>query len=231
MFLPTEVLDKMRVVIADANQVVRTWVRTQLSQAGVNVPVLRERLGEALGTLPKVTGQAGNLSIGNDLARLLNVTDKLAQDSGDTYIASEWFLLAALDDSGAAGQELKASGADKQKLRAAIEKLRVAMVDPDQATLTGLTSPLLSYGHSGGKVDTQASFIGALMDKSSDFVSITLSDQTISISGNVAVVRHTLAGATNDRGTPGNVTIKVLTIWQKDGGQWRLLARQAVRPT
>ena len=71
---------------------------------------------------------------------------------------------------------------------------------------------------------------GALMDKSSDFVSISLSDQTISISGNVAVVRHTLAGATNDRGTPGNVTIKVLTIWQKDGGQWRLLARQAVRP-
>ena len=44
---------------------------------------------------------------------------------------------------------------------------------PDQATLTSLTSPLLSYGHSGGKVDTQASFIGALMDKSSDFVSIS----------------------------------------------------------
>ena len=69
------------------------------------------------------------------------------------------------------------------------------------------------------------------MDKSSDFVSISLSDQTINISGNVAVVRHTLAGATNDRGTPGNITIKVLTISQKDGGQWCLLARQAVRPT
>ena len=98
--------------------------RPLLAQAGVNVPVLRERLGEALDKLPKVTGQAGNLSIGNDLARLLNVTDKLAQDSGDTYIASEWFLLAALDDGGAAGQELKASGADKQKLRAAIDRLR-----------------------------------------------------------------------------------------------------------
>ncbi len=122
------------------------------------------------------------------------------------------------------------ASAEEQAVASVVEKLRVAMVDPDQATLTSLTSPLLSYGHSGGKVDTQASFIGALMDKSSDFVSISLSDQTISISGNVAVVRHTLAGATNDRGTPGNVTIKVLTIWQKDGGQWRLLARQAVRP-
>ncbi|CAN7224300.1 ATP-dependent chaperone ClpB [Pseudoxanthomonas sp. LjRoot168] len=98
--------------------------RPLLAQAGVNVPVLRERLGEALDKLPKVTGQAGQLSIGNDLSRLLNVTDKLAQDAGDTYIASEWFLLAALDDSGAAGQELKASGADKQKLRTAIERLR-----------------------------------------------------------------------------------------------------------
>ena len=56
-------------------------------------------LTEALDKLPKVSGQAGNLSIGNDLSRLLNVTDKLAQDSGDTYIASEWFLLAALDDA------------------------------------------------------------------------------------------------------------------------------------
>ncbi|HVK51010.1 MAG TPA: Clp protease N-terminal domain-containing protein, partial [Pseudoxanthomonas sp.] len=98
--------------------------RPLLAQSGVNIPVLRERLGEALDKLPKVSGQAGNLSIGNDLSRLLNVTDKLAQDNGDQYIASEWFLLAALDDLGAAGQELKASGADKQKLRAAIDKLR-----------------------------------------------------------------------------------------------------------
>lgn len=119
---------------------------------------------------------------------------------------------------------------DEQAVASVVEKLRAAMVDPDQAVLKDLTSPLLSYGHSGGKIDTQASFIGALMDGSSDFVSITLSDQTISVSGNVAVVRHTLSGATNDGGKPGNVTIKVLTVWQKEGSQWRLLARQAVRP-
>lgn len=98
--------------------------RPLLAQAGANIPLLRERLGEALDKLPKVSGQAGNLSIGNDLARLLNVTDKLAQDNGDQYIASEWFLVAALDDMSAAGQELKSSGVDKQKLRAAIDKLR-----------------------------------------------------------------------------------------------------------
>ncbi|MDI9238855.1 ATP-dependent chaperone ClpB [Lysobacter sp. LF1] len=98
--------------------------RPLLSQAGVNVPLLRERLGEALEKLPKVTGQAGQISVGNDLARLLNVTDKLAQQRNDAFIASELFVLAALDDNGELGRALKAAGANKQKLEAAIDKVR-----------------------------------------------------------------------------------------------------------
>lgn len=98
--------------------------RPLLAQAGVNVPLLRERLGEILDRLPKVSGQAGNVSLGNDLARLLNVADKSAQQRGDAYIASEWFVLAALDDGGDAGRALRAAGADKRKIEAAIEKMR-----------------------------------------------------------------------------------------------------------
>src|SRR5207342_3289801 len=98
--------------------------RPLLSQAGVNVPVLRERLSELLDKLPKVSGQEGNVSVGNALGRLLNVTDKLAQQRGDAYIASELFLLAAVDDSGDAGRALKAAGANRQKLEAAIEAMR-----------------------------------------------------------------------------------------------------------
>ena len=98
--------------------------RPLLAQAGVNVPVLRERLGEILDRLPKVSGQAGNVSVGNDLARLLNVTDKLAQQRGDAFIASELFLLAALEDGGEAGRALKAAGASKQALEAAIDAMR-----------------------------------------------------------------------------------------------------------
>ena len=98
--------------------------RPLLAQAGVNVPVLRERLTELLDKLPKVTGQAGNVQAGNDLIRLLNVTDKMAQQRGDAYIASEWFLLAALDDGGEAGKALKSSGAQRPALEAAIDKLR-----------------------------------------------------------------------------------------------------------
>ena len=83
--------------------------RPLLAQAGVNVPVLRERLTEALDALPKVSGQAGNVSMGNDLGRLLNQTDKLAQQHGDAFIASEWFVLAALDDGGTLGMALRAA--------------------------------------------------------------------------------------------------------------------------
>ncbi|RMH94173.1 ATP-dependent chaperone ClpB [Lysobacter pythonis] len=98
--------------------------RPLLAQAGVDVPLLRETLAESLGRLPKVSGQAGNVSVSNDLSRLLNVTDKLAQARGDAFIASELFLLAALEDPGEAGRALKAAGADKTRLEAAIEKMR-----------------------------------------------------------------------------------------------------------
>ncbi len=98
--------------------------RPLLAQAGINVPLLRERLGEALDKLPKVSGQEGNLSVGNDLGRLFNVTDKLAQQRGDAFIASELFLLAAIDDGGEAGRALKAAGATRPKLEAAIDAMR-----------------------------------------------------------------------------------------------------------
>ncbi|MFT3756149.1 MAG: ATP-dependent chaperone ClpB [Pseudoxanthomonas sp.] len=98
--------------------------RPLLQQVGVNLPVLRDRLNDALDKLPKVSGQEGNLSIGNDLNRLLNQTDKLAQQHGDAFIASEWFVLAATDDKGALGTTLRAAGADKHKIQTAIEKIR-----------------------------------------------------------------------------------------------------------
>ncbi len=95
-----------------------------LAQSGVNVPLLRQRIGEALQQLPRVAGQEGNINVSNDLTRLLNLTDKLAQQRGDAFIASELFILAALDDKGVVGQALKASGANKSNLDAAIEKMR-----------------------------------------------------------------------------------------------------------
>src|SRR5690242_21681595 len=95
-----------------------------LTQAQVNVPALRQRVGEMLERLPQVRGQEGNINVGNDLSRLLNLTDKLAQQRGDQFIASELFVLAALEDKGELGSALKAAGAQKAAIEAAIEKLR-----------------------------------------------------------------------------------------------------------
>jgi hypothetical protein len=113
---------------------------------------------------------------------------------------------------------------------AAAERLRLAMIDPTPAALGALVADELSYGHSSGKVDTKASFIGDLVDRKSDFVSITITEQTIKVvDGRTAIVRHTLAADTNDSGKPGKVALKILGIWQKQGGEWKMLARQAVR--
>lgn len=114
---------------------------------------------------------------------------------------------------------------------AAAEKLRLAMIDPTSDGLSALVSDELSYGHSSGKVDTKASFIADLLSGASDFVTITITEQTIKVvDGNVAIVRHTLAADSNDGGKPGKVLIKILGVWQKQGGQWKLVARQAIRP-
>ena len=95
-----------------------------LTQAQVNVPMLMQRVNELLDRLPQVRGQEGNINLGNDLNRLLNLTDKLAQQRGDQFIASELFVLAALEDKGELGAALKAAGATKANLEAAIDKLR-----------------------------------------------------------------------------------------------------------
>ena len=95
-----------------------------LTQAHVNVPAFRQRVFEQVDRLPKVSGQEGNIHAGNELTRLLNLTDKLAQQRGDQFIASELFVLAALEDKGELGAALKAAGATKANLEAAIDKLR-----------------------------------------------------------------------------------------------------------
>jgi hypothetical protein len=120
-------------------------------------------------------------------------------------------------------------GKDEKAVAAAVEALRKAMVDPDKATLEKLTLPQLSYGHSNGMVQNQTVFIEALTSKQSDFVNINLSGQTITVVDRTAIVRHILSADTNDGGKPGHVNLSILLIWQKQKGEWRLLARQAVK--
>lgn len=115
------------------------------------------------------------------------------------------------------------------EVAAVVESLRKAMVDADQNTLEKLLASELSYGHSGGKVEAKSSFMEALASGKSDFVTLTISDQTITVTDNTAIVRHHLSGDTNDGGKTNTINLSILLVWQKQNGEWKLLARQAVK--
>ena len=111
----------------------------------------------------------------------------------------------------------------------AVEQLRKAMIDADKTVLEDLVMDDLSYGHSGGHIDDKKEFVEKIISGKSDFVTMDLSEQTINIKGKTAVVRHKLNASTNDSGKPGEVHLLVMLIWVKQGGHWKLWARQAVK--
>ena len=120
---------------------------------------------------------------------------------------------------------------EEKEIAGVSEQLRMGMLSGDRAVLEKLTAEKLSYGHSSGHIDDRKEFVEKLASGSSDFVTIDITEQTISISDKVAIVRHTLNAKTNDGGKPGEAHLKVMLIWQKQKGEWKLLARQAIKVT
>lgn len=120
---------------------------------------------------------------------------------------------------------------DKEEtaVTAAVETFRKAMIDADTATLNSITGKRLSYGHSSGKLEDKAAFIASIGSGQSDFVTMTLANQVIYVTGTTAIVRHDLTGDTNDGGKPGTVSLHVMQVWSGKGGKWKLVGRQAVK--
>ncbi|EGR2733767.1 ATP-dependent chaperone ClpB [Vibrio parahaemolyticus] len=99
-------------------------IRPLLTMLDVDVTHLRSKLGEMLDRLPKVSGIGGDVQLSSSMGTLFNLCDKVAQKRQDSYISSEVFLLAALEDRGPLGQLLKEVGLTEQKVSQAIEKIR-----------------------------------------------------------------------------------------------------------
>jgi len=99
-------------------------IRHLLTKAGVKVNALRSQLGERLDAMPRVSGATGEVNLSNDTIKTLTVTDKLAQKRDDQYIASELFVLAAMDIKGAVADLLKQSGANREAIEKAIDEMR-----------------------------------------------------------------------------------------------------------
>ncbi|GAB4047924.1 nuclear transport factor 2 family protein [Spirosoma litoris] len=122
-----------------------------------------------------------------------------------------------------------AQSKDQAAVAQAVEALRLQMISPDKAKLEALAADDLSYGHSNGKIEAKTAFVEAFTSGTSDFVSIELTDQTVTVVDNTALVRHKLMGETLDGGKPGQAKLSVLQVWIKQKGTWKLLARQAVK--
>lgn len=124
---------------------------------------------------------------------------------------------------------MNVTGTPQKEVEKAVEQLRVLMVTPDQKGLENITLEGLTYGHSSGKVESRKEFIETLVSGRSDFRKIELKDQTITVAGNTAVVRHTLEADTFDGGVAGSIRLHIVLVWAKEKNTWKLLARQAVR--
>jgi len=139
-----------------------------------------------------------------------------------TLIALVFCCLAATVAQGQSKEE--------KEVVAAVEFLRKAMLDGDKASLDKIAAPELTYGHSSGTIEDKPAFIDALVSGRNDFVTIDLSEQSVKLVGNnLALVRHKLKAETNNGGTPGTANIGILLVFQKQQGQWKLLARQAFK--
>jgi len=121
-----------------------------------------------------------------------------------------------------------AQSKDEKEVADAVTKLNKALVDADSITLYNLTADELSYGHSTNKLQNKTQFIDDVIH-GADFLNIDATDQTITIAGNNAIVRHIFSATLVNNGTQNDVRIGVLMVWQKQKGKWKLLARQGYK--
>jgi len=99
-------------------------IKPLLKQSGAEPSRIRQAVAREIENLPEVQGSAGDVSMSNDMGRLFNIADKLAQKRGDQFISSELLLLAALEDRGSLGRVLREQGVDKSALERAIDEVR-----------------------------------------------------------------------------------------------------------
>jgi ATP-dependent Clp protease ATP-binding subunit ClpB len=106
-------------------------IKPLLSHSSVNTQLLHSELVKELGRIATVSGSGGDIQISNELSRLLNLTDKLAQKRNDKFISSELFLLAACEEKGVLNDLFKKAGVLKKNVEVAIERMRGGNVVED----------------------------------------------------------------------------------------------------
>ena len=127
------------------------------------------------------------------------------------------------------GSPAFAEAGDEAAVRQNIEALREALLKADKAQLAQLTADQLSYGHSDGRVQNKPEFIDGVMTRKATVKSIDFPDLKIAVAGDAAIARHIYESESETDGKPNSVRIGTLQVWQKQGGDWKLLARQGYK--
>jgi ketosteroid isomerase-like protein len=126
-------------------------------------------------------------------------------------------------------QHVVAQSSDEAQVAQAIERLKIVMVKPDSKVLAELASNDLEYVHSSGTVRNKQGFIDEFMQGKTKLTKVDIQDQSIKISGDLAVVRHRMVADADIPGYPPIIDIIILMVWKKEAGQWKVLARQAAK--
>tara|TARA_R110000764_G_scaffold42426_3_gene95572 strand:+ start:10029 stop:10538 length:510 start_codon:yes stop_codon:yes gene_type:complete len=117
----------------------------------------------------------------------------------------------------------------KIEVAAAVDMLNNAIVNQDEELLKDIALPHLTYGHSTGVIEDRQEFMDQVLNGDFDYTSVGTSDQTIQVSGDMAIVRHILSIEGSNAGQPTSLRLGVILGFQKQGGNWRLLARQGYK--
>ena len=124
---------------------------------------------------------------------------------------------------------VSAQSADEAAVAKAVEAFRNAVIAKDRSQLEGLLADQLHYWHTDGRVETKSEHIADVLSKRALYKSIDLTNQTIKVTGDTAIVRHNLsAESEREGGKMQSTRVGVFMVWQKQGGSWKLLARQAI---
>jgi ketosteroid isomerase-like protein len=136
---------------------------------------------------------------------------------------------AAAESAEGAAVDKAVESAEGAAVDKAVEALRKALLEKNKAGLEQLTADQLSYGHSSGRVESKAQFVDGVMTSKAITKSIAFPELTVAVVGDTAIARHLYESESETDGKTNNVKIGALQIWQKQNGNWKLLARQGFK--
>jgi hypothetical protein len=120
-----------------------------------------------------------------------------------------------------------AQSGEEAAINAALEELRLGLLNKDKAKLEAVSSANLSYGHSAGRIETKKEFIDAVMARTANVKWLKFTEPKLAVHGNTAIARHFYEQESEADGKSNTIKIGVLQVWQKEDGKWLLYARQA----